>query len=159
MMIYLFFKPLTLEKKEFIDVPLFEVKNFNIYEVDTKGLKTILLGNSSKRYSDRYTVEGIDYTDNSKKFIANMQADNGVYTEESVQLSGNIRYAREDGLTFKCQEANYDKKSSVVSTATPFIAYLGDNVVKGSSLQYNSKKNKIESKNIEAIYQLQESEK
>jgi len=64
--IYIFFKPLNIKQQAFVDVPLFELKNFMMYELDTKGLRTIMLGNSATRYSNRYTVQDIDYTDNEK---------------------------------------------------------------------------------------------
>lgn len=156
-MIYLLFQPLKIEKKEFIDVPLFELTTFTMYELDTIGLKTILLGSSSKRYSDRYTVDNIDYTDNSKKYIANMKADDGIYKNETVFLNGNVAYAREDGLTFESDKAQYDKKTKIISTDRDFIVYQGESVVIGSSAEYNNLTNKIKATNVKVNYKLKES--
>jgi len=156
-MIYLVFQPLDLKKQEFVEVPLFEIKGFTMYELDTKGLKTILFGTDSKRYSDRYTVENVNYTDSSKLYIANMKADHGIYKDENIFLKDNVTYAREDGLTFESDMADYYKKSGIISTDMDFIIMQGENNAIGTSLEYNNITNKIKAKKIKAIYQLQES--
>lgn len=159
MMIYLFFQPLKVKQQEFVEVPLLEMVSFAMYELNTKGLKTILLGSSSKRFSDRYEVENINYTDNSKEFNVNMKADKGLYKGEKILLDGNVFYYREDGLTFESQEAKYNKKSTILSTDKEYVIYRDKNSIKGKSLTYNNKTNKIKSVKIEAVYQLQEREK
>jgi len=140
-------------------VPLFQLTGFEVYELDTKGLKTILLGDSSERYSDRYSVQGIDYTDNSELYIANMRSDYGLYRGSVVELDGNVTYIREDGLTFKSQKALYDKNSTLLYTDEEYTLFKGEDRVRGDSLRYNNTKNIIDSKNIEVIYQLQEGKK
>jgi len=155
-MIYLLFQPLELKEQKFVDVPLFELKTFTIYELDTLGLKTILLGSKSNRFDDRYTIDNINYTDNSKEYIANTKADYGVYKEENVFLNGHVIYTREDGLTFESDKAQYNKKTKVISTDTKFVIYRGDDVVTGSSAEYNNLTNKIKATNTKATYQLKE---
>lgn len=140
-------------------MPLFQLTGFAVYELDTKGLKTILLGDSSERYSDRYSVQGIDYTDNSELYIANMRSDYGLYRGSVVELDGNVTYIREDGLTFMSQKALYDKKSTLLYTDEEYTIFKGEDRVRGDSLRYNNTKNTIDSKNIEVIYQLQEGKK
>ncbi|SMP88921.1 Lipopolysaccharide-assembly, LptC-related, partial [Epsilonproteobacteria bacterium SCGC AD-308-P11] len=105
MMIFFLFKPMHIKQQEFVDVPLFELSSFSLYELNKKGLNNTMIGTKGTRYSDRYTVENIDYTDNSEKFIANMKADNGIYKDDIVYLEGNVTYTREDGLVFFTQSA------------------------------------------------------
>jgi len=140
-----------------VDVPLFELKDFTMYELDTRGLNTIMLGSSATRYANRYTVKNIDYTDNEKKeYIANMKANNGIYKNDLVTLTGNVVYVRDDGLTFKTQKAVYNKKSSNVVSNVGYVAYFNDSIVRGSYIKYNNEKNRIFSKNVRAKIQLQE---
>ncbi|MBN2815887.1 MAG: LPS export ABC transporter periplasmic protein LptC [Campylobacterales bacterium] len=157
--IYVFFQPLEIKQQKFTEIPLFELSGFALYELDGQGLKTILLGDSSKRFSDRYTVDGINYTDNSKEYIANMKAKKGLYKGDDISLEGDVVYNREDGLIFESQEAQYNKKSTILSTDKAFIVYRGKESVKGSSFVYDNTQKKLSSKNIEAIYQLEESTK
>lgn len=116
-------------------------------------------GDEALRYTDRYRVKGLDYIDNSRKYIANMRADNGVYRdqESTLDLDGNVLYNREDGLIFKTDEASYNKKTSIANTKSNYVLYRDTNIVTGNNLEYNNQLNKIKSKNIVAKYQLQES--
>jgi len=127
-----------------------------MYELDRVGLHTIMLGSAATRYKDRYTVEKIDYTDNSKKYIANMKANNGIYKDNFVTLTGDVTYVREDGLTFKTQKATYNKKTSNIVSKVGYVAYLNGSIVKGSYIRYNNNKNRIFSKNVTAKIQLKE---
>lgn len=157
-MIFLGFKPLDIKQQEFIDVPLFQLNSFTLHEFDDKSLVTLMEGTKGTRYADRYKVSNIDYTDNSKKYIANMRADNGLYRDidDNVDLKGNVFYNREDGLIFETQEATYSKKTSIAKTKTPYVMYRGSNRATGSELEYNNETNKIKSKNIKIKYKLKE---
>ncbi|UCN01558.1 LPS export ABC transporter periplasmic protein LptC [Sulfurimonas sp. SWIR-19] len=156
LVIFFMFKPMDVKMHHFTDVPLFELSDFTMYELDTHGLTTILLGSTGTRYAQRYEIKDMDYTDNSKKYIANMVSDLGVYKNEIVKLSGHVVYVREDGLTFKSQEALYNKKTADVVSDTKYTAYLNDNVVIGDYIKYNNITKKIYSKNVIATYQLKE---
>ena len=90
--IFLLFKPLDIKEKVFKDVPVFEFKNFTMYDLDTQGLKTMMSGSVARRYVDRYTVKDINYTDNTKKHRANLVAKNGIYTKEKIYLDTNVTY-------------------------------------------------------------------
>jgi len=156
MSIYFLFKPLDIKQQKFVDVPLFELQKFTMYELNPTGLETIMLGSTATRYKNRYTVKNIDYTDNSKEYIANMKANNGLYKNEFVTLTGDVKYVREDGLTFKTQKVTYNKKTSEAISNVNYVAYLDKNILHGSYIKYNNLKNKIYSKNVIAKYQLTE---
>lgn len=156
MMIFLFFKPLDIKEQNFNDVPLFDMNSFTLFEFSNKGLTTLMSGSYAVRYSNRYKVSDVDYTDNSQEYIANIKADNGLYKGNVIDLKGNVVYIREDGLTFKSQEASYNKTTTVVKTDRDYVAYMGKNRAVGTSLRYNNSSKKMESKNIVAYYQLEE---
>ncbi|MBW6487597.1 LPS export ABC transporter periplasmic protein LptC [Sulfurimonas sp.] len=158
-MILFLFKPLEIKEQSFVDVPLFSISSFTMYEFDTRGLITLMNGDKATRYKDRYAVEKIDYTDSSKDYIANMKSDNGIYKNEIVYLDGNIVYVREDGLTFETQKATYNKKTSLAVADGNFVLYQGENRVSGNALKYNSSSEKIESKNVSAKYNLKDGNK
>lgn len=145
-----------MKKQEFIDVPLFEINSFTMYELNQQGLQGLMLGSNALRYSNRYEVTNIDYTENSKKNISNMKAEKGLYQGEKVSLFGSVNYIREDGLSIESQEMVYNKKTALLSSLTPYIAYKENNSIKGDSMQYDKKRKYIESKNVEVTYHLQE---
>ena len=155
-LIFVGFKPLDVKQQNFVDVPLFELQSFVVYEINQQGLDTMMLGSNAIRYSNRYTVKNIDYTDNSRDYIINMKASSGIYKNNIVSVDGDVVYTREDGLTFQTQKAIYNKKTSIAKTDSSYILYQDKNRVRGSSIIYNNKLNTIQSKRVVAKYQLKE---
>lgn len=135
---------------------MFELTSFTLHELNRAGLQTVMTGDDAIRYEDRYTVSNIDYTDNSKEYIANMRAKHGLYKENIVDLEENVVYKREDGLTFETDRTVYNKNTSIASADSDYISYRGENVIKGSSVKYNNSLNRVDSKNVRATYQLKE---
>ncbi len=154
--IFFLFKPLDIKQRDFVDIPIFELKSFTMYELDTNGLITVMKGDNAIRYSNRYKVSNIDYTDNSRKYLASMKADSGLFKDEVVDLIGNVNYQREDGLSFRTQKASYNKKTKVAYTDMDYISFMGDNKIVGSSLKYDNILKRITSKNVRVKYQLKE---
>ncbi len=152
--IFFLFKPMDIKKQKFGDVPLFELTAFTLHELDRVGLQTVMSGDNAIRYSNRYTVKNIDYTDNSKEYIANMKAKQGIYKNEIVELEDDVVYSREDGLTFETSKAIYNKKTNIAIADADYVSYRGENVVNGSFVKYNNSLNRVESKNVTATYQL-----
>ncbi|WP_455756046.1 LPS export ABC transporter periplasmic protein LptC [Sulfurimonas sp.] len=153
-MIFFLFKPLNIKEQKFDDIPLFELEKFKLIELSNSGLTTILDGAKGIKYSDRYEILHVDYTDNSKKYLANMKANNGLYKGDTINLNGDVVYSREDGLSFKTQKATYSKKTNIAKSTTNYVSYLGNNKIEGSYIEYNNLTKVIKSKNIKANYQL-----
>jgi hypothetical protein len=147
---------LDVKKQDFVDIPLFELTSFVIYEINKVGLEDMIIGSSAIRYSDRYAFENIDYTDNSKELIANMKANNGIYENDILSLQGDVTYSREDGFTLETTQAVYDKKTSVATISANYVAHKDDNEVRGSSAEYDNSLKKSKSKNVTVKYQIRE---
>ncbi|MDD5372235.1 MAG: LPS export ABC transporter periplasmic protein LptC [Sulfurimonas sp.] len=159
LMIFLIFKPSEISQQKFGDVPLFSISFFTMHELNTKGLITLMNGDIATRYTDRYTVEKINYTDNSKEYLANMKSNSGIYKDDIVYLDGDIVYAREDGLTFETQKATYNKKTAFATADGDYVLYKGSNIVNGKELKYNNSLERVESKDVVVKYQLEERNK
>ena len=154
--IFLGFKPLDIKQQHFVDVPIFELKSFTLYELNKLGLESVMVGDNGIRYSNRYEVENINYTDSSKGYLANIKADKGLYKNDTLKLNGHVEYQRDDGLVFQTKRADYNKKTKIAYTDTNYVSYMGKNIVKGSYLRYDSNLKKTFSKNVTATYQLKE---
>jgi LPS export ABC transporter protein LptC len=159
LMILVLFKPQDIKQNKFEDIALFNISAFTMYELNKNGLSSIMSGIEGIRYSDRYNVKFIDYTDNSQKFMANMKANNGIYKDNTLKLNGNVVYFREDGLTFETQEVTYNKETSIAIADGDYVLYRNNNKVIGNNLRYNNSSGRVQSKNVVAKYQIQESKK
>lgn len=157
LMIFFLFKPMEITEQKHGEIAMFQIENFLLHELNPTGLITLIKGEEGKRFTNRYEVDKIDYTDNSKEFKANMLANFGIYKNEIVTLSGDVDYTREDGFRFTTQEVVYERLASVATTKVPYKATMGKNIVIGTWLQQNNTKNTTLSKNINAIYFIEES--
>lgn len=155
-MIFFLFKPLDIKEQKFTDIPLFELTTFTMYELNNHALETLMIGTKGVRYSNRYTVEDIDYTDNSRNYLANMRADFGVYKNDIVDLEGNVFYSREDGLVFETQKVLYNKKKAIAYVNQEYVSYRGSNRVVGTSLEYNNLLKQSKSTDVVANYKIEE---
>lgn len=155
-MIYVFFEPMDIQKQNHKEVPLFSLDKFTLHELDTFGLTTTMTGSEAKRYSNRYDVKNIDYTDNSKEYTANMKAKHGLYKREILYLDGDVFFSREDGLKYFSQKTVYNKKKDVASSNVDYVAMMGENQVYGTSITVNNKQDRMNSKNVYAIYKIKE---
>jgi len=155
-LILILFKPLNIKQQNFGEIPIFELVNFKLMELNDKGLTTVINGNEGIRYKDRYVINNINYTDNTKKYLANMKAKKGIYKERVIELAGNIVYTREDGVSFATEKATYNKETNIVVSSTDYIADIGQNKVTGSYIEYNNALETIKSKNITINYKLKE---
>jgi len=152
--IFFAFKPLKIKQRKFIDVPVFELGAFAIYELDTKGLSGVMTGEQGTKYSNRYTVLNINYTDSSKGYISNIKADNGLYKDDVLYLEGNVDYQRDDGVGFETKKAKYNKNTKTAIVDTKYTAHFGENVLTGDMLVYNTATRRSMSKNVKANYKL-----
>jgi LPS export ABC transporter protein LptC len=158
-MILFLFKPLNIKQRDYKEIPLLDVDTFVMYELNNQGLDTMMSGEKALRFKDRYVFDFIDFTDNAKKYIANMKANSGVYKNDIIDLEGDIVYVREDGLSFETQKMSYNTKTSIVKTNDPYVAYMDKDKMEGTSLIYNSLTKELYSKNVTMIYQINEETK
>jgi LPS export ABC transporter protein LptC len=147
---------MDIKNQKFNDLALFELGKFTMYELNTQGLDTLMSGEKAFRYSDRYIVDKMDYTDNSKKYIANIVSNRAIYKGDIINLDGDVVYTREDALTFESQHVTYNKKTSIAISKDKYFAHKLNNTVRGTFIKYDNKKNRIFSKNVVAVYKLKE---
>lgn len=156
-MIFFLFKPLNIKQQEVGEMALLELTNFQLKELDENGLLTITEGSKGKRYTnDRYTVDNLDYTDNTDEYLSNIRSKHGLYKGDTIKLNGDVVYSREDGFSFQSQKANYDKKTKIAESTAKYISHMGDNKATGSYIQYDSIKGIVKSKNVVINYKIKE---
>jgi hypothetical protein len=147
---------MNLKKTEDKEISQFSLEYFTLYELSKDGLISKMSGDDGIRYTNRYVVSKMDYTDNSKELISNMTAKSGIYKQNIVYLSGDVAFKRDDGLRFFSQKVVYNKTKDIVSSDVDYIAYMGENYLFGKSVVFDNKKSTMKSKNINAVYNLEQ---
>ncbi len=154
--IYLLFKPMDVQLNDSEEVAQLELENFQLFELNTQRLKTVLSGSEGKRFSDRYEVYDVNYTNNTEESIENMVASYGLYKGETLALENDVHYRRDDGVNFTCNKAEYNKVTSVIQTVGPFTLWQYENRFSGTDLLYYSKQGKVSADDVTGIYTITE---
>ena len=154
--IFFIFKPMSVRPEEKTEVAQIDLVNFTTYELDENGLRNVMSGSHGWRYTNRYEILDINFTDKTKNYLQKMSADFGNYQDDVVNLVGDVRYKREDGLAFMSEEATYEQKRSTASTKGEFVIVQGSDWVRGRALVYNSAAGTAKAKDIHAGYVIRE---
>lgn len=150
--IFLFFRPMEIEKNEKEEIALLDLNQFTVYELGQGGLQSIMKGSTAERFEKRYEVHDANYTDNSQAYIQNMRSDFARYEGKEIYLEQNVRYERVDGLRFLSNEAHYDQKSGIASTKGSFTLLQHGDRVKGRGLHYHSSSGHIKAKQVSGTF-------
>lgn len=154
--IYVFFKPIKIDKPDHSEIAQLELKDFTVFEMIETGVKSVLVGVSGKRFENRYEVDQVTFTDASKAKLEVMYADHGRYQEDVIYLSESVTFEQEEGLRFESNEACYDIDAALVQTQGDFVITAKDSNITGTKLAFNTKTNRVHAKQIRALFQLED---
>lgn len=145
-------KPQGYQKALSEKIPQMEIENFTLYEINTEGVKSVVSGTIGRQYTDYYEVENAHYIENKNKMGEHLYADKGRFEKDIAYLDQNVRYFREDGLSFESEHAIYDTKKEILYVPKHFTLTQNKNIIYGRELHYNSKSGQITAKQIDATY-------
>lgn len=153
--IFFFFKPLAIKQNNNAEVAQLELHNFMMYEFDRRKLVDIATGEKALRYRDRDLLYNFVFNDNSNNAIVSLSADEGKYKNDTIDLRGHVLYTKSDDIEFKSEHVFYDRKHAFAKSDVPFRAVMGNSRVEGKTLYYDLKRDRIKSKDIYAVYSIQ----
>ena len=142
-MIFFLFEPTERLEKKVAEIPNLEIYNFKVSELNINGLTSIVHGETGRKYTNRYTVDNLNYTDNSSEFISNIKSNKALYKNYTLNLEGDIKYFREDGLIFTSQKASYDKQTAVIISYTDYQLQRHNNKTIGTFFEHDDSKGVI----------------
>ncbi|SFV52544.1 hypothetical protein MNB_SM-7-1272 [hydrothermal vent metagenome] len=154
--IFFLFKPLKIQQSKNVkEIAQIEMNNYTMYEFDTQKLVNLAIGKKALRYKDRDVLSHFVFNDNSNDALVSLSANYGVYKNDTIDLKGQVLYTKSDGIEFRSEHVFYDRKKAYAKSDLPYTAFMGKNWIKGRSLYYDLKKDKIRSKDIYAVYHIQ----
>ena len=149
---FVFLKPQAYTKTNGQEVAKLEIEDFTVYELDRSGVTSVLSGTKGRQFETHYDVEHAQYMQNKNKFNEKLYADKGRFEKEIAYLDDNVRYFREDGLSFKSERAVYNTDKEYLYVAKNFVLTQNENVVYGKGLHFYAKTGRVIAKNVEANY-------
>lgn len=151
---FAYFKPTYSSVGGSEEIPAIELQSFTLYEISHRGIDHVLTGEDGKMFEDRYEISSAVFSDNTKKLTQTVKAKKAVYQSDVVELSGDVRYERADGLRFFSKEGRFDTNSSVVSTKGAFEITQNTHRVEGTKLYYNTSRDTVSADSVSGVYQL-----
>ncbi len=136
------------------DTAMLELKEFKLFDIGSNGLNMMLQGESGKRFSDRYEINDLNYSNLSTKKSQAMSASLARYKDNILYLDNNVIYQQGENFIFKSNEAIYNEKNNKASTSGKFELKSADGLFGGAALEYNSETQNVKAKSITAIYHL-----
>lgn len=83
--------------------------------------------------------------------IEMLVADDANFSKERITLLGNVKFYEKEGYLYTTQEAEYNQISRILTLKTPFEAQIGNTLIHGKSLQYNTQTKRLQATDIDAI--------
>lgn len=125
-----------------------EFTNTTFIEVDTQKMQGWAYGTFGVRDKGVLTLDNIVFhTDNIDSLIAKK----GKYIKEILYLDGDVVMQEKDGYTYKTQHANYNQKTEILNITAPFTGVQDQNVMKGKTLRYDTKKRETSGTSVDAV--------
>ena len=132
-------KPFTKEL-EFVDT--------TFIEVDTVKLQARAFGTYGVRDDGVLTISNLIYkTETIKSLLANK----GTYMGSIIYLEGDVVMDDVNGYVYETQQAEYDQSSEILNITAPFVATSSENVIKGDTFTYNTRKEEVYGTVIDAV--------
>jgi len=154
--LFIFLKPEAVVKVSGEKVPLLEIEDFTVYKITKVGVENIMSGSSGKQYDTYYEVKNAHYIENKSELGQHLYADRGRFEKDIAYLNDNVRYFRDDGLSFESDKAVYNTKKELLYVPDDFVLSQNENIIYGKELHYNTKTGKIEADHIDANYYIEE---
>ena len=125
-----------------------EFINTTFTEVDTQKMQAKLYSPYGVRKSDVLMLDNVNYnTPNIKSLLA----DKASYSNNILNLDGNVTLTETIGYIYKTEHAMYNQKEEILTITSPFVAYMDKNIFRGNTLIYNAITKEANATKIDAI--------
>ena len=153
---FVFLKPQDYNKATDAQVAQLEIEDFTLYKLDEVGVQSVVSGTIGRQYVSYYEVQNTHYIENTNKLGQHLYSDKGRFEKDIAYLDDNVRYFREDGLSFESDHAVYDTEKELLYVPEKFILTQNENIVYGSELHYDSKTGEVSAQEVDANYYMEE---
>ncbi|MDF1880570.1 hypothetical protein JHD50_04515 [Sulfurimonas sp. MAG313] len=154
--LFVLLKPTANIQKIQGNIAQLEIEDFTLYKMDKTGVLSVVSGSMGRQYIDHYEIQNVHYIENKNQVGEHLYSDNGVFKGNIAYLDTNVRYFKEDGLSFESNHAIYNTKNSYLYIPDSFTLTQNQNVVYGHELHYDSVSGQIKAEKINANYDIEE---
>jgi hypothetical protein len=126
-----------------------EFTKTTLIEVDTNDMLSRAYIEHGIRDRGILTLADIVYISDN---IESLSANNGIYYENKLYLDGDVILQEKGGYRYKTEHAIYDQKTEILSITSPFTGVKGLNMIKGESLEYDTRQKKASGSTVGTVF-------
>jgi len=116
-------------------------------EVDTNKTLSVTYGTYGVRDAGVLTIENLHYHSDE---IESLRAKRGKLKGDMLYLDHNVTLHKEAGSDYYTEHAIYNKKTGILNVTAPFKAVMGENVMYGDTMRYDTHIKRIDATNVDA---------
>jgi len=125
-----------------------EFTNTTSIEVDINKTLSVLFSTYGIRDSGVLKLDNLRYhTDNIKL----LKSKKGTLKGDKIYLDNNVVLNKEEGSDYYTDHAIYNKKTGILLVTAPFKAIMGENIMYGNTLRYDTNQKKAFATNVDAV--------
>jgi LPS export ABC transporter protein LptC len=131
---------------DFTDVAF---ENVDGYVITKDGINSNLKASKVLKYRDY--VKAFDVKSNflKEERAYKVSAKNALLQGDIIELNGNVHYKNiQKDVDVKSQHLQYNTKSELIHSKTPFILTTKTSITTGNNFEYDQKEGKIKAKNL-----------
>ena len=126
-----------------------EFTNTTLIEVDTENMKSRVYTTYGVRDKDVLTLDNIVYLGDT---IESLSANKARLKGDFLHLDGNVVLQEKGGYKYETQHAIYNKKTEILNITSPFTGVRGQNMIKGESMEYDTRKKKATGTTVGTVF-------
>ncbi|MCW8821030.1 MAG: LPS export ABC transporter periplasmic protein LptC [Sulfurovum sp.] len=126
-----------------------EFTNTTLIEVDTDMMKSRAFATYGVREKGVWTLDDLVYASDT---IESLHANKGSYHDDMLYLDGDVVLQEKDGYKYETQHAIYNQKTEILNILTPFTGVKNKNIIKGKSLEYNTRQKKAYGTTVGTVF-------
>jgi lipopolysaccharide export system protein LptA len=126
-----------------------EFTNTILIEVDTENMKSRVYTTYGVRDKDVLTLDNIVYLGDT---IESLSANKARLKGDFLHLDGNVVLQEKGGYKYETQHAIYNKKTEILNITSPFTGVRGQNMIKGESMEYDTRKKKATGTTVGTVF-------
>ena len=125
-----------------------EFSETTFIDVDMKKMQAKLFTTYGVRRAGVLSLDNLRYhTDTIELLVAKK----GTYKQNILYLDGDVSLKEKSGYLYTTDHANYNRETEMLHITSDFVAIMDKNIIKGTTLDYNTLRKELNATKIDAV--------
>lgn len=126
-----------------------EFTDTTLIEVDTADMRNRMYGTYGVIDKGVLTLHNLRYQGNN---VESILANKGRLDGDMLYLDGDVEIQEGSGYKYDTEHAIYNRETEILNITSPFIGVKGKNIIKGESMEYDTRQKKASGTTVDTIF-------